>query len=176
MTFISLLPRNATQGELAQEQVHAHIGDVPLDIRIIKNPDQCPVDVLPWLAWEFGVQFWDDRWSEAEKREVIKTAPQVNKTRGTPGAVRRALEATGHDIDVIEWFSDTPPALAYTFRIVVNGTIGTEDMKNVAAQIEDAKNARSLMSEVTITPPPVSGTFFMGGAIYATVTTYMGEL
>lgn len=154
----------------------AHIGDQPIDIRDVKNPDRCPVELLPWLAWEFGVRFWDDRWSEEEKREVIKSAPKVNKTRGTPGAVKRALAATGLCIDLVEWFSDTPRAAPYTFRLVVNGNISTDEMLNVIEQVDDAKNARSLLGEITINPQEVSGEFFVGGAITGTVTTYMGQM
>lgn len=176
MTFRTLLPPNATQGELAQEKVIAHIGDQPIDIRTVKNPDLCPLKLLPWLAWEYGVRFWDDNWSEEEKRDVIKSAPKVNKTRGTPGAVKRALSATGHCIDVIEWFMDSPHAEPYTFRIVVNGNISADEMLNVIEQIDDAKNARSLLGEITINPQEVTGEFFVGGTITGTITTYMGQI
>jgi phage tail P2-like protein len=176
MAYRTLLPPNATQGELAQERVHAHVQDEPIDVRTVKNPDLCPVELLPWLAWEFGVRFWDDDWSEDDKREVIKSAPKVNKTRGTVGAVKRALAATGINIDVIEWFRDVPPAPPYTFRLRINNDVSDEEMLNILEQVEDAKNERSQLSEIKIKPPRIEGEFFVGGAITGTVAVYMGQI
>lgn len=173
MTFFSLLPPNATQGELAQEQVMAHVGDMPIDIRIVKNPDLCPVELLPWLAWEFGVTHWLDAWSEEQKRSTIKSATQVNKGRGTSGAVRQALSATGFSIDVIEWFNETPPAEAYSFRIIVNNAVSDGDLVDITRQINDAKNARSWLAAININPPEIHGGYYMGGAITGTITTYI---
>ncbi|AYN30009.1 phage tail protein I [Buttiauxella sp. 3AFRM03] len=174
MTFKSLLPPNATPGELAQEQVMAHVGESPIDIRTVKNPDLSPVIVLPWLAWESGVTFWDDAWMESQKRGAIKNSPKVNKTRGTPGAVREALLATGYSVDVIEWFNDTPPAAPYTFRATINGLASEAALLTITNQINDAKNARSLLSQIDMKSPDIRGEFFMGGIITGTITATIG--
>ncbi|HHU8061655.1 TPA: phage tail protein I, partial [Escherichia coli] len=54
MTSQSVLPPNAITPERALEVVLSHVGDLPGDIRIIKNPDLCPANLLPWLAWEYA--------------------------------------------------------------------------------------------------------------------------
>lgn len=74
MTSQSVLPPNAITPERALESVLSHVGDLPGDIRIIKNPDTCPADLLPWLAWEYAVTYWNPDWSEQQKREIIKAA------------------------------------------------------------------------------------------------------
>lgn len=168
MTFETLLPPNSTQEELALEMVMSHVGDVLFNIRDAKNPYKCPVDLLPWLAWEYGVTYWDQDWTEQQKRDVIKNAASVNKKRGTPGAVKQALAVVDRQIDIIEWFNDTPPAEPYTFRAVVHGNnITTDELQKIVSQICDAKNARSYFGEILVGPQVVSGRYFIGGGILA---------
>lgn len=165
MSYRTLLPPNSTADERALEQVMGHISDLPIDIRTVKNPDLCPVELLPWLAWEYGITYWDENWTEAQKRSVIKNAPRVNKTRGTVGAVKYALQAVGRAIDVVEWFNDSPAGEPYTFRVVVNGyAVTPEELQLIALQVADAKNARSWMSDIRIGQQSVAGNIYVGGA------------
>ncbi|EMO5715823.1 phage tail protein I [Enterobacter bugandensis] len=167
MTFRTLLPANASRGELAQEMVHSHIGDLLFDVRTVKNPDLCPVDFLPWLAWEYGITYWEDTWTEDEKRAVIRSAAAVNKKRGTPWAVQHALGVVNRKVDVVEWFSDTPKADPYTFRLIIHGeSITTDELIKTRDQACDTKNARSWLSALHILGPPVRGTFWFGGGCY----------
>jgi phage tail P2-like protein len=142
-----------------------HMSDQPIDIRIVKNADETPAVLLPCLAWEYAITYWDENWTEAQQRSVIKNAPRVNKTRGTVGAVKYALQAVGRAIDVIEWFNDTPMGDPYTFRIVVNGyAVTSEELQLIALQVADAKNARSWMSDIRIGQQSVAGNIYVGGA------------
>lgn len=110
-----LLPLNATPQERA---ISLAVGrDVPTPIRGVWNPDTCPADLLPWLAWSFNLDTWDTNWTDEQKRGAIKSAVSVHKRKGTIGALRAALDALGYDIDVIEWFEKTPAGDPYTFRI-----------------------------------------------------------
>lgn len=168
MSYKSLLPANSTDAERALEQVMGHMSDLPIDIRTVKNPDLCPAQLLPWLAWEYAITYWDNDWSEEQERSVIKNAPAVNKQRGTPGAVKQALSAVDRQIDLIEWFNDSPPADPYTFRVVVHGNSITEDeLQRIASQISDAKNARSFLTGILINEQVVTGTVYIGGAVVA---------
>ncbi|NEG58183.1 phage tail protein I [Pantoea agglomerans] len=167
MRVKTLLPPNATAAERALEQVMAHVGDLPLDIRTVKNPDTCPAVLLPWLAWEYAITWWDESWTEAQKRSVIKSAAGVNKRRGTGGAVRRALAALDYPCEVIEWFRDTPKAAPYTFRVKIHGNnIPEETLARLAFRVNDAKNARSLLSGITVASQVVNGTVWTGGAFF----------
>ncbi|ECG8590754.1 phage tail protein I [Salmonella enterica subsp. salamae] len=165
MTFQTLLPANATDGERALEEVISHVGDEPIDIRTVKNPDTCPSELLPWLAWEYAVTYWDEEWNEEQQRSAIRNAAAVNKSRGTPGAVKQALAAIDQTIDIIEWFNDFPEAAPYTFRAVVHGNSITEDeLQKISSQITDTKNARSYLTGIQIANQVVSGAFYSGGA------------
>lgn len=168
MTYKTLLPPNATTGELSLEQVMGHVSDLPIDIRTVKNPDLCPVELLPWLAWEYAVSYWDENWTEQQKRDVIKSAAAVNKKRGTPGVVKQALAAVDRQIDLVEWFNDEPVADPYTFRVLVHGnSISEDELQKISNQVIDAKNARSFLSDIRIAEQKISGNIYIGGALYA---------
>jgi phage tail P2-like protein len=110
--FRSLLPPGAFHEERAQEKASAEqIATLNTNmVRNAKNPDTCPAHLLPWLAWEHAVDFWDDGWTEVQKRQVIKDAAYVHQHRGTAGAVRRSLGSVNLPTTVVEWWEDTPRA------------------------------------------------------------------
>lgn len=116
----TLLPNNATGGELAIEQATARVGSVPIGIRPLWNPDTCPADLLPWLAWSLSVDNWDPSWSEGVKRAVIRQSVGVHKRKGTKGAVIEALLAAGYgDSTVIENYA---PGV-YDGALLYNGAV-----------------------------------------------------
>lgn len=162
-----LLPPNATPQERALSEAMARLSDVPLLVRESWNPDTCPAELLPWLAWAFSVDEWDTTWTEQEKREVIKASLDVHKHKGTIGAIDRALKPLGYLIEVVEWWEETPPAEPYTFKIVM----GT-DTKGISEELYDKaerivlqyKNLRSHLRALTI-KTTVRGTVYAGAAL-----------
>lgn len=95
-TVKSLLPPNASKLERVLEQATSRVGAVPISLRPLWNARTCPVKLLPWLAYQLGVDEWDNNWPEAYKRDVIESAREVRRKKGTPGAIKRALAALGH--------------------------------------------------------------------------------
>ncbi|ENK5166710.1 phage tail protein I [Citrobacter freundii] len=163
--FRSLLPPGAFPEERAQEQAGAEQIET-LDtnmVRKARNPDTCPAHLLPWLAWEHAVDFWDDNWTETQKRQVIKDAAYVHQHRGTAGAVRRSLASVNLPTTVVEWWEETPHAAPYTFRIEVQSSQGVSDaLYHQIRQLTDrAKNLRSYLSKID-----VLANVGMDGAIY----------
>ena len=79
------------------ETGRAAIDSLPLPIKQIRYPDQCPANLLPWLAWDYSVDIWDSIWSEQTQRDVIDASVFVHRHKGTPAAVLRALEAMNYD-------------------------------------------------------------------------------
>jgi len=169
--FKSLLPPNAISAEKALEQASVEqIISIPVPLRDVKDPDHCPTHLLPWLAWEYAVDFWDPDWSEQQKRQVIKDAAYVHQHRGTAGAVRRALSAIGFPTTVIEWWEDSPRAAPYTFRIQVYSTTGINETvyEQIRRQTEKSKNLRSALRSIdVITDIGSSGALYISGAVTA---------
>lgn len=168
-----LLPYNATPQERALAETTARISDVPVVVREVWNPDTCPPNVLPWLAWAFSVDDWDNNWTEEEKRNVIKNSLYVHKHKGTLAAVRRAVEPLGYIIKIIEWFEDTPPAAPYTFRLevgLVDKGANTAIYDQFETLINTNKNLRSHMTALTI-KSEVKGIAYFGAAMVSGITT-----
>lgn len=145
----------------------ARVSDVPVLVRESWNPDTCPAELLPWLAWAFSVDEWDATWTEQEKRDVIKASVEVHKHKGTIGAIDRALKPLGYLIEVIEWWEETPQGDPYTFSIVM-GTGSkpvTEELYAKAERIVLAyKNLRSQLTSLTV-KADVSGTVYAAAAL-----------
>lgn len=101
----SLLPNNATGAELALEHSTARVGSVPVPVRDLWNPDTCPADLLPWLAWALSVDEWDAGWPDTAKRETIRQSVLIHRRKGTLAAVQAAVSAAGlGNAQVIEGF------------------------------------------------------------------------
>jgi phage tail P2-like protein len=138
----TLLPPNANQLEQLAAQALARIERVPIPIRDLVNPDRCPVDLLPYLAWAFSVDRWDSSWSEAIKRQVIKTSYYVHSRKGTIGALRRVVEPLGYLIEVLEWWQTVPEGVPGTFAIkigVLDTGITEEMYQELTWLIDDAR-------------------------------------
>lgn len=146
-----LLPPNSTPQERALSEAIARIGDIPARVRDVWNPDTCPGELLPWLAWAFSVDNWDVTWNEAQKRDTVKKSLEVHKYKGTIGAVRDALGALGINVEVQEWFNQSPAGTPYTFNVYLESDqqpIGLNDVAKVLDVINSSKNLRSHLGEV----------------------------
>lgn len=102
MTFKSLLPRNRTAVELQLEQTLAVKHSLDTDIiRKLHEPSECPMALLPWLAFALSLDEWDDNWSEAVKRQYISDSIVIHKHKGTAYAIKTALQALGYESVII---------------------------------------------------------------------------
>jgi len=147
----SLLPSNSTPLERAIEAAFYDRTIVPL--RTLYNPDTCPVELLPHLAWAWSVDRWDYRWSEATKRAAIKASFYIHKHKGTIGAIRRVVEPLGYLIEIVEWFKTVPEGVPGTFalKIGVLDTGITEEMYlELERLIDDAKPVTRHMTGLAI--------------------------
>lgn len=161
-----LLPPNATPLERATARALADIAGVPIPLRDLWNIDRCPVSLLPYLAWTFSVDRWDDAWSETTKRDVIRRSFWLHKRKGTIGALRRAVEPLGYLIEVIEWWQHSPEEPRGTFRLrvgVLDKGITDSMYQELERLIDDAKPAsRHLLGlDVSLT---VKGSTYFGVA------------
>ncbi|WP_145181878.1 phage tail protein I [Pseudomonas sp. URMO17WK12:I11] len=136
----SLLPLNRTPLEISLE--HASDEQLAIILRRLYNPDTCPARLLFLLAWAWSVDRWDDRWSEAVKRSVIRSSFYIHAHKGTIGALRRVVEPLGYLIEVREWWQTFPEGVPGTFELQVGvlDTGITEDMyQELTRLIDDAK-------------------------------------
>lgn len=161
-----LLPVGSSPLEVAAARALADIARTPIQLRMLWNPNTCPVSLLPYLAWAFSVDRWDESWTASTKRNVVRTAYFIHRRKGTIGALRRVVEPFGFLIDVREWWQlNEEPG---TFRLVV-GVLETgitdEMYQEIERLINDAKPASRHLTGLAISLS-VSGEFYIGAGCY----------
>lgn len=142
----SLLPPNSTVVERTLTEAGIAATDLPVAIRALWDAETCPGALLPWLAWAWSADDWDDAWSERQKRETVKSALAVQRIKGTVGAVRNALGALGFPVRVQEWFAQTPAGSPYTFRLLLDvdqESLSQANLRKILEVVESTKSLRS---------------------------------
>lgn len=164
-----LLPTGSSVLELAAAKACAELERVPVPLRTLWNWRTCPINLLPYLAWAFSVDRWDERWPEETKRNVVAVAHFVHRHKGTIGAIRRVVEPLGYLIEVREWFQlNEAPG---TFRLVVGvlDTGITEEMhQEIERLVADAKPASRHLTGLAIS-------LTSSGRAYLGVNCYDGD-
>lgn len=81
---VPLLVPSPTPREAAIEATSAARWDLPVDlIRAVSRPEDCPAELLGYLAWARSVDLWREDWPVALKRHVIARAYLDQKLKGT---------------------------------------------------------------------------------------------
>ncbi|NGE20745.1 phage tail protein I [Escherichia coli] len=129
----------------------ASISDLSVPLRDLWNPWKCPVKFLPYLAWAFSVDRWEETWSETEKRQAVSDAFWIHQRKGTVAAVRRVIETLGYSMTLQEWWKVADPAGTFRLEIDLNDIGITEPMiKELERIIGDAKPVSRHISQLTL--------------------------
>lgn len=129
----------------------AVISDLSVPLRDLWNPWRCSVKFLPYLAWAFSVDRWEETWSETEKRQAVSDAFWIHQRKGTVAAVRRVIETLGYSMTLQEWWTVADPAGTFRLEIDLNDIGITEAMiKELERIIGDAKPVSRHISQLTL--------------------------
>lgn len=121
----SLLPPNASDLERAVEVLQAaRVGAIDTPLRKLWSVDDCPSELLPWLAWALSIDQWDPNWSDAIRRARIRVAIDVARAKGTIHSVRSVIASFGGAVAMREWWETDPPGPPHTFELSVAITGG----------------------------------------------------
>lgn len=135
-----LLPTGSSVLEIAAAEACAVIQQTPVPLRRLWDPQTCPVELLPYLAWAWSVDRWDTTWSEATKRGVVKASAYVHRHKGTIGAIRRVVEPLGYLIRITEWWQTGGQPGTFRLDVGVLETGITDEMYiELERLIADAK-------------------------------------
>lgn len=110
----SILPPNATAVEQAIDRASAAaLERLPVYlIRWVKDPDSCPLALLPWLAWEY--QLILGILTGQNKRNAMRSsAPTISTAivgRSPPSVMPRGQS---FGTDIVEWFNQNPKGSVY---------------------------------------------------------------
>ncbi|KAF3999219.1 phage tail protein I [Glaciimonas immobilis] len=152
----SLLPPNTTPQERALEAATARISDVPVPLGHLYRPTTCPINLLPWLAWQLSVDSWKPYWSEEVRRARVRSAMAIHRQKGTAKSVKAVVAAFGGAILLNEWWQKTPMGAPHTFDLLMTLS-GTGGETATAAFVDD------VIAEVNRTKPVRSHFTFTQG-------------
>lgn len=143
---MTLLPPSATPFERAVEASIARISDVPVPLRQLVDPDTCPADQLPFLAWALSIDSWDSDWPETIKRARVRSAIMIQRRKGTAASLRDVVSSFGGAVALREWWQTEPPGPAHTFALVVS-------LDGIVRPEATAAYADAVITEVARTKP-----------------------
>lgn len=165
----SLLPVGSSDLEIAAAKACAELSRTPIPLRQLCDPDSCPSNLLPYLAWAFSVDRWDEKWPEIIKRQAIKDAYFIHRHKGTVGALRRVVEPFGYLIRIIEWWQNGGEPGTFRLDIGVQDSgITEETFYELERLIADAKPASRHLLGLNIN-------LDTQGAAYVAATSYSGD-
>ncbi|WP_436835450.1 phage tail protein I [Acinetobacter pittii] len=147
------MPPNSTKFEMNFEAAFARVSNVEINIRSFNDPMTAPVEVLSWLAWERSVDVWNKSWSDAQKRQVIKTSLYNHSIKGTVESLEVALNSLGFPVIVQEWFNMVPIGKPYTFKLYIQtsqDSVSATDYKELFKVVRAYKNLRSHLVDTTV--------------------------
>jgi len=147
----SLLPHNATVLERAFEAEARTTLATEVAIDTLWRPEECPLALLPYLAWALSVDVWDADWPETTQRGVVANAVYVHRFKGTVGAIKAALTALELGVTISEWFEHGGDPYTFTAEVelTTRGLTSTE-IQNIFDAIYNSKNARSHLESLQI--------------------------
>lgn len=154
MTFTSILPPRSTVLQKALERVADDLLDLPVELRKLWSPAECPASHLPWLAWALSVDIWDANWSEAVKRAAVADAIAFQRRKGTRASLRTALDRFDPLINIVEWHEDRATLDPHNFRLELplladSDVVYDEELvSQILRDIAQVKPVRSHMTAV----------------------------
>ena len=162
----SLLPPGSSALERRLAQACSGISDLNVPLRDLWNPWKCPVKFLPYLAWAFSVDRWDEDWTEMQKRQAIADAFWMHQRKGTIAAVRRVIEDMGFSMTLAEWWQANDPAGTFRLEINVNDVgLSSKYLDELNRLISVTKPVSRHISQMTIATH-VTGLIHAGAALY----------
>lgn len=97
-----LLPPNATDAERAVATLLKRVTDIPTPIDVVKRPRSTPSAFLPFNAWEYSVDVWNDNWPEARQRAVTQRSIALHMRKGTAYCIREYVRYADGEVLSIE--------------------------------------------------------------------------
>jgi phage tail P2-like protein len=150
---VATLPPKTAALQRAVARTCADLGNIPVPIRTVWNPDDCPSVFLPHLAWALSVDRWEDQWNDATKRAAIKASYAIHRKKGTIAAVQRIVETLGFLIRIVEWWQTEPRGERGTFALeigVLDAGITDEMFIELERLIDDAKPKSRHLTSLSI--------------------------
>lgn len=163
-----LLPPNQSALDAALVAACAPDADAA-DVARLWDAQRCPVALLPWLAWALSVDEWDADWTEVQQRATIAGSIALHRKKGTPWAVRQALNRAG--IERVALIEHIPGAHWAEFDIdltVIDRPLAESVVSKISALVDAYKPARAHLRRLVVSVGTV-------GHLRAACATFGGD-
>jgi hypothetical protein len=112
-----LLPSNRTPFETAIEATNAARYPLPVElITSLWSAANCPIDLLPYLAWALSVDIWDDAWPETTKREAVRKSLEMHRIKTTLAGIKAHVAMAGSEVRK----AIRPPARSFLYAAMTD--------------------------------------------------------
>ncbi|MGS3290662.1 phage tail protein I [Klebsiella michiganensis] len=161
----SLLPPSSTAWMRATDEATARLSSITVALRMVWTPTDCPVDLLPYLAWALSVDRWDKNWPAEKKISAIQQSCWLHQRKGTRAGVRRAIEDMGFSALFTEWFDVSEEPGTFSLEVDVNETgLTGRSLTELERVVEGTKPVSRHISSFTISTR-TDGPFYLGAAL-----------
>ncbi len=152
--------------EIARDELDSLRGSIRfLQIHDIDNVHP---SFLPFLAYIYRADSWDDEWPIEHQREVVKGALLLFKYKGTIWAVERALEISMFDATVTPWYAMTPVGERGTFKVDATRQDGrglNQDDYNDCVKLIESNKQGSQQWRMSVKNEPSVGFLYTPGVV-----------
>lgn len=111
--------------------------------------DELGHKLLDELAWQFKIDFYSVDFPLNVKRNLVKNARKIHKTRGTPAAVETLLTSIFGNATLHEWFEYGGDPFYFKVKIFLENDINMLITEFEKALV-DVKNCRSHLEKIEI--------------------------
>lgn len=131
--------------------------------------DMVAADALPALAAQFhvlGAEGWNAATTDAARRELIKSAIELHRYKGTPWAVRQAIATLGVTATIDERVADWS---MFDVRLALTDGLSALQWEAVARLVDAYKPASRALRSLIVT-------FVSRGAFNAACVSFAGDI
>lgn len=114
---------------------------------ILARLNELPEATVDLLAWQYHVDFYEKGLPLDKKRNLVRTAIDVHRHKGTPYAVESVVSAAFEKSQVIEWFDYG--GKPYFFKVRTEDvTTNRQTIDQMKKAINSVKNTRSWLEKI----------------------------
>jgi len=135
------------------ESILAPIEQIADHLPLILDPRTQPADTLPWFAAWLDLTL-NENWPEAHRRDLIRSASELYRWRGTRHGLSRYLEIYAAVTPVIEDVLERPHTFRVTLRVPSEQQVDEELVHQIIQNEKPAQTAYELVIEHAEPPEP----------------------
>ena len=134
----ALIPHASALERALELSAAQGLATIDTDLTQYLDPQRCPLAFLPLLAFERHIYYWDEDWSEDEKRTILAGAPARSRALGATDVMHAYVADVGATLTLLEWWESGANDVPFTAEAEIGGldTTRTEAASAQARSVE----------------------------------------